>query len=334
VLERFSIDAPGGIGAVSLDIDLTRDALMRLLGYIGAFVVAYALARDAEAARKLMLVILCTTTLVSAYGFFMLFDGNELLPFLANTAYRGVVTGSFVNRNSFATYANLGVVIGFVWLFEPFLRDLDRRDLKVLLRELLQRLMGERGLFLVALLVLATASLLTASRGGFLSIAAGLLVILFLLTRPRLPALVIATPLIAAAVWGLVSVSGAAVLERFEQTSDARIDIWAVTSEMIEDRFWLGHGYGTYEPAFNAYRDDRFPLVVDKAYNTYLEHAAELGIPATLLLVLQCVVGVFGGDAKRSTRSSRWPLPPWSRSMPSSTSACRSRPSPSPMQRS
>jgi O-antigen ligase len=250
---------------------------------------------------------------VSAYGLFMLFGGSELLPFLANTAYRGVVTGSFVNRNSFATYANLGVVIGFVWLFEPFLRDLDRRDLKVLLRELLQRLMGERGLFLVALLVLATASLLTASRGGFLSIAAGLLVILFLLfllTRPRLPALVIATPLIAAAVWGLVSVSGAAVLERFEQTSDARIDIWAVTSEMIEDRFWLGHGYGTYEPAFNAYRDDRFPLVVDKAHNTYLEHAAEFGLPATLLLymgalmlVLQCVVGIF-----RRRRDKIFPL--------------------------
>jgi hypothetical protein len=177
-LVPFSIDAPNGIGAVTLDIDLTRDALMRLLGYIAAFVVAYVLAREAEAARKLMLVILCTTTLVSAYGLFMVFDGNELLPFLANAAYRGVVTGSFVNRNSFATYANLGVVIGFVWLFEPLLRDLDRRELNVLLRELLQRLIGERGLFLVALLILATASLLTASRGGFLSIAAGLLAIL------------------------------------------------------------------------------------------------------------------------------------------------------------
>jgi hypothetical protein len=114
VLEPFSIDVPGGSGAVSLDIDLTRDALMRLLGYIGAFVIAFALARDGEAARKLMLVILCTTTLVSAYGLFMVFGGSELLPFLANSAYRGVVTGTFVNRNSFATYANLGVVIGFV----------------------------------------------------------------------------------------------------------------------------------------------------------------------------------------------------------------------------
>jgi O-antigen ligase len=122
--------------------------------------------------------------------------------------------------------------------------------------------------------------------------------------------LAIATPLIAAAVWGLVSVSGAAVLERFEQTSDARIAIWAVTSEMIDARFWLGHGYGTYELAFNAYRDDRFPQVVDKAHNTYLEHAAELGIPATLLLytgalllVLQCVVGIF-----RRRRDKIFPL--------------------------
>jgi O-antigen ligase len=69
---------------------------------------------------------------------------------------------------------------------------------------------------------------------------------------------------------------------------------------MIKDRYWLGHGYGTYEPAFYAYRDERFRLVVDKAHNTYLEHAAELGVPTAvllyagaLLLVYACARGVF-----------------------------------------
>jgi O-antigen ligase len=302
-----------GIGAVSLDVDLTRDALMRLMGYVGAFAIAFVLARDPAAARRILLVVLCTATAVSAYGLFMVFGGGEFLPFAAKSAYRGVVTGSFVNRNNFATYANLGIVIGFVWLFEPFLRDLGRRDIRVLLRELLQRLLAERGLVLVALLVLASASLLTASRGGFLSLAAALLIIIllvFLLTKPRPLALVIATPLVVGSIWGLVALSGGAVLERFEQGSDVRLEIWAVTGEMTRDRFWLGHGYGAYEPAFYAYRDERFRLVVDKAHNTYLEHAAELGVPATallyagaLMLVYQCTVGLF-----RRRRDKIFPL--------------------------
>ena len=314
-LEPFGIEPLGGhgFGAVSLDVDLTRDALMRFLGYIGAFAIAFVLARDPAAARRILLVVLCTATIVSAYGLFMVFGGSDLLPFLGKSAYRGVVTGSFVNRNNFATYANLGIIIGFVWLFEPFLRDLGRRDIRVLLRELLQRLLAERGLVLVALLVLASASLLSQSRGGFLSLAAALLVtivVLFLLTRPGPLALGLATPLVAGSIWGLVALSGAAVLERFEQGSDIRLEMWAVTTEMTRDRYWLGHGYGAYEPAFYAYRDERFPLVVDKAHNTYLEHAAELGVPATtllyvgaLMLVYACTVGVF-----RRRRDKVFPL--------------------------
>jgi len=304
-LEPFGIEPLDGrgIGAISLDVDLTRDALMRLLGYIGAFVIAFVLARDPEAARHLLLVVFWTATAVSAYGLFMVFGGAELVLLMEKTAYRGVVTGTFVNRNSFATYANLAIVIGVVWLFEPFLRDLGKREIRVLLRELLEGLLAKRGLVLVALLVLASASLLTASRGGFLSLAATLLtliVLVFLLTRPRPLALAIATPLVGGAIWGLVALSGGAVLERFEQGSDVRLEIWAVTAEMIEDRYWLGHGYGTYEPAFYAYRDDRFRLVVDKAHNTYLEHATELGVPVTvllyagaLLLFYACARGVF-----------------------------------------
>ena len=304
-LEPFGI-APlegRGIGAISLDVDLTRDALMRLLGYVGAFVIAFVLARDPESARRVLFVVFCTATAVSAYGLFLVFGGAELLPFVERVGRRGVVTGTFVNRNNFATYANLGIVIGFAWLFEPFLKDLGKREIKVLLRELIEGLFAKRGIMLVALLLLASASLLTASRGGFLSLAAALLtsiILLFLLTKPRPLVLAIASPLIVGSIWGLVALSGGAVLERFEQGSDARLAIWEVTGEMTRDRYWLGHGYGTYEAAFYAYRDERFPLVVDKAHNTYLEHAAELGVPATvllyagaLLLVCQCTRGIF-----------------------------------------
>jgi O-antigen ligase len=70
---------------------------------------------------------------------------------------------------------------------------------------------------------------------------------------------------------------------------------------MIADRPGTGHGYGTYEQTFRLYQDRSAGLfLVDKAHNTYLEHAAELGVPATVLLYLGplilflfCLRGVF-----------------------------------------
>jgi O-antigen ligase len=122
------------------------------------------------------------------------------------------------------------------------------------------------------------------------------------MTRPPLTVFVPATVLGCLTVWGLVSATGASMVERLEYGRDGlRLLIYQDTLAMIADRPLLGHGYGSYGTSFLRYRERAAgPLVVDKAHNTYLEHAAELGIPATvllylapLLLVLFCLRGAF-----------------------------------------
>jgi O-antigen ligase len=102
----------------------------------------------------------------------------------------------------------------------------------------------------------------------------------------------------------IVWASGGTTLDRLDttdETGSSRTLIFADTLDMISARPLLGHGYGSYEQAIPLYQTRSLgPVIFDKAHNTYLEHAAELGLPATILLYLgpvllfgYCVRGVF-----------------------------------------
>jgi O-antigen ligase len=117
----------------------------------------------------------------------------------------------------------------------------------------------------------------------------------------RRQALVIAG-LIAAIGGAFVIFSGEQVAERLSGTtfgSDERPVIYDLTLQGISQRPWLGTGYGTFEEAFRLFRDQRVNGLWDKAHNSYLENALELGLPAAVLLTasvgalfLRCLIGV------------------------------------------
>jgi O-antigen ligase len=293
-----------------LDAAAGRDALMRLMSYAAVFWLVWRLAQDGGRARRLLAVILATITACAAYGLANHLAGSETIGWLPKTAYIGDVTATFVNRNSFATYANLGVIICLVLLAEPFFGVRSLADVRRIAAESAGRLLDRRVLVLLALAVLAMASLQSHSRGGLLSLGMTVVVlvfVLFLITRPRpvaALALLVATML---GGWGLLSVSGGITLERLGQIDanydlDAagRLTFWQTSLAMVAERPWQGHGYGNFEAAFAQHRDERFTDRVDMAHNTYLEHLVELGVPATLLLYAgplllfgYCLRGVF-----------------------------------------
>ena len=217
------------------------------------------------------------------------------------------MTSTFVNRNSFATYANMAMLAGLGLLVEPFLKARGADDARRIARETMEKLLEQRGALLVAIVVLVAAMLLSGSRGGFLSIIVAvvfMLLLAFAETRPRLPVLLAALAGVLLAGAAVVWVAGEGMLQRLseiEGTGEGRTMIWQDTLAMIGVRPELGHGYGTYPHTFPLYQDlSAQPLGVDLAHDTYLEHAAELGLPATVLLYtgpvllfLYCVRGVF-----------------------------------------
>ncbi len=75
-----------------------------------------------------------------------------------------------------------------------------------------------------------------------------------------------------------------------DATGQGRLAAWEVTLGLIGERPLLGHGLGTYQSLFPMARDARFTLMYDYAHNTYLELAAELGLPATVALLAGAVL--------------------------------------------
>lgn len=308
---------PQAVPVVGLAPENALDGAMRLLAWAAALALGFLHGRSGEGARRIFLVVLTVIALDAAYGLLNHFAGwNTVLWEPGPKAYAGSVTGTFVNRNSFATYANLGILVALALLLRSLLRASSAEESRKLLVGVVEGLVGRRALLLVALLVLVTASLLTGSRGGFLSLLVALAVFLllgFLVTRPRPAhgAAAVAVTLLVA--WGLFSVSGETVwqrLERLDESGSGRVQVFQLALAMIAERPLLGHGLGAFEQAFQLHRDERFWILFDMAHNTYLEHAVELGIPAAaalylagLLLFLQVLAGTF-----RRRRNQIYPL--------------------------
>lgn len=308
------VEAQGGLEGlaplVGLDAAAGQDALMRLLTYAGIFWVVLGLAQDGARARLLLRVVLIATVACAVYGLVVQLGGWQVIGWLDKVDYVDDATGTFINRNNFATYVNIGLMVCLALLAEPFLEARGLADVKRIAAQAVEHLLDQKSLLLLGLCVLAMAALQSHSRGGLLS--AGIAVIfvvllLFLVTRPRplIVACVVAATVAVGA--GLLSSSGEVTLERLGQV-DANYDLevagrltfWQVSLDMVADRPWQGYGYGSFESAFAQHRDERFDGVVDKAHNTYIEHLVELGIPATVALYLgpvllfgYCVRGLF-----------------------------------------
>jgi O-antigen ligase len=144
----------------------------------------------------------------------------------------------------------------------------------------------------IAVVVTASALLLSNSRGGFIATAAGLLGLFATTFRSRSGRSGYANWLaVAVAVvgFGFVAFSGGRVVDRLGDAatnSDVRVRLYELSLAALRDAAWLGTGYGTFPDVFQAYRTTDIGRPVLKAHNTYLDNAVELGVPATITLVL------------------------------------------------
>ena len=303
--------APDGAGlrSISIDPDSGVFQLIRFAGYASLFVAVLITASERKPAEFLFNVMTVLILVYSVYGLIAWGLEFETVAGFGPVAYVGDVTSTFVNRNSWATFANLGLVLLLTQLFKD-LEDSPGSSLTARLVEIFQNVRPILLLRLMAFFVIGTASILSHSRGGFLSAAVALplmLIIMLAATRPR-ASMILASILVVAmaGVW-IVAASGEGVLVRlqqldmqFDETSAGRLAAWKICMGLIAERPWLGHGLGAFKAIFQSQVDERFTLIYDLAHNTYIEHMVEIGIPATILLygaimILfgMCVRGVF-----------------------------------------
>jgi hypothetical protein len=292
-------------GSISVNRDLTNLALMRLLTAASVFWLAVQLCRNSVRAIRLIGSIALIGAAYAAYGVVVVKTGQ--LPWLEMPENGMRVSSTFVNRNSFATYAGLGL-IAIAGLTLSFCRERIIRGGSWRLRlATFIDATGQQGALLIAGgFMILVALLLTGSRGGVISTAIGLLV-LGVLTRwhsrkrgeSGSGALIFVHLLVMATLVVFGSTFANSLSER-GLSDPHRISVYLLTLRSIFDAPFLGFGYGTFRDVFPMYRDRSIGVVAvwGQAHDTYLEVLQGLGlvfgtalIAAVVVLVGHCVKG-------------------------------------------
>ncbi|MDB5542390.1 MAG: hypothetical protein JWQ89_4117 [Devosia sp.] len=272
------------LSQISLAPGNTLLMLVQMLSY-GLLVLLVTLVGANRYRRLRMLDALFLVIVVhAAYSVIALTQLGDIVLIFPKWAYEGVATGTFVNRNSFATYLAIGLVLGTAL-------TLDEIGYRMGADRLTRAKDGGRPvrsltLHIVGLLVVMSALLATQSRMGAAAALLGVLVVAIPLiaalplrsSRRLLIGLAALVPAVA-----LFQFYGLGLLERLgsvEGAADVRRDLYAQVIEMISARPWAGYGGAAFEVAFPLFHRPPVSadLVWDKAHNTYLALWAELGI--------------------------------------------------------
>jgi len=287
---QLGVDLPGHI---SSDPQATLTATMRLTAYAGVFFLAMHLGRERGQARILLISVAVAAVAYAIYGLAISYSGSNTILWYERWAYAGSLTSSFVNRNSFATYAGCGLVVAFALLARAVARARDDENMPHGRSDLvLERLVARTWLPAIAVIVLTAALLASHSRAGLAATAVGLVVMAMLALKGQGGRGRRYWLLAAALLAAVVAVGEGTVFQRIESGGmDAlgnRLLLYRDVVAGIAERPWLGHGYGAFETAFERFRSP--PLldagVIDKAHNSYLEFAFEAGLPALALLLV------------------------------------------------
>lgn len=285
--------------AVSLNPTDTVTSTMRLMAYGGAFWLALQLGRDRHRAIRLYLALIVAGFLYAAYGVLIQLSGSDTILWYEKWAYPGVLTSTFINRNHFATYAGMIAILAMAMTVRDVRNagGLDSLSFAAILNALERSRIRTFFVFMAGIIA-AVALILTQSRGGFLALTSGVLMltaVLLMRKRRGVKAWLATVGAVSVAVAVLLQVAGAGLGERFQAADteglagpDLRREAIGQTLDAVRSAPWMGTGYGTFDEVYHRTR----PITewinspdADHAHNTYLEILLEGG-PVGLALIL------------------------------------------------
>jgi len=292
-----TLSLPVASNSISIDPGATKVGLMKLLSLVAIFAVTLQAARSHKFARQILATLAYSAIGYAIYGVYEYTTGNTHILVYAKWAYPDSLTGTHVNRNSFAAYCGMGLLASLTLLLRHLKNQAMGSTLNIGIA--LRNMRWREWVLVLALPLQLAALLLTQSRGGLATFGVGVVVLLVGVWRSQIIprrfslGLLILCFIGAATAYatlghGLSARLSADVIER-----EDRPDIWRITQQMIADYPLQGQGAGAYETAYYHYRDAELGRHFAHAHSAYLEWAAELGLPATALwLLLMAWVGV------------------------------------------
>lgn len=286
-------DQAGRLSAVSMDVEATRltvEVAMVLFMAMLLFANHYA---SVEALSRLANFLVIFGLALAVLGLIQKFAWNgKYYWFIEPSVPPASPFGPFVNRNHFAGYLEMIVPIPLALILVKAVR-------------------GELSLLYgFATMMMGVAVFMTLSRGGMLSLVAGLIFVVAFGIKPAmervkgygrsswLPAVLprigaVALILLTISI-GVLWVGADAVIDRatsVEMTGNTQASnvgkqtvfqsrgwIWRDTAAMIRANWLTGVGLGAYETAYPIYSRSDGRLIVSQAHNDYLQLVADCGV--------------------------------------------------------
>lgn len=293
------------IDRISIAPDASLTALMRLVTYALVLVLAVQLAEAPGRAGRVYFLLVGIGALYAAFALWVGWGGAAPVWFDGGEG-RGRFSGTFINPNNLATYLGMVLIVNLAVLARQW--ETPRRSDGPIGETRVSRIEGRiRRLWLplTALLVVSSALLSTLSRAGVVSVLMGcgtFFVLVSVRRRRRRAPLIAGIGLFFAGVFANSTFSDR-LLDRLTRTvwdASQREHVYGLIADAVRDNPVPGYGYGAFASAFRLIRDEAVTGYFDKAHNTYLENAFELGLPGGVLLliaigvlVVQCARGLF-----------------------------------------
>jgi O-antigen ligase len=298
-------DAAKALGSpIAPSVSITRHqpffALGAPLANMLAITCSFIVCIDRQRARQLLLVVAWAGAMYAIYGIAAhLLEPTKVL-WREKMLYRGVLTSTFLGRNTAAVYFGSCAIVWFLLLSQKILRHLPTGT--IYWRELpyifLSQFSGPIVLPFTMLIFCVVAMLMTNSRAGVVISLLGFMLAFAIYFRRGMSSRL--GTLMLLSIGGLVGlivlqIFGGSVTGRFDiegLSGEGRFEAYHSTLKMIGDHPWFGTGLGTFVWSFPPYRSATISMwgTWDRAHSTPLELASELGVPLTVLIALSWLV--------------------------------------------
>lgn len=297
----------------SLDPSRSFQQLLHGLSLTGLFCLTLVLLTTRQRIKIVIYTFIISGLIQAVYGSLMTLSGVEYILFLPKESYRGLATGTFINRNHLAGYLELCLAVGIGFMISS-LKSTSATSWKDFGRRLLTTLLGAKARVRISLVIMVAALVMTHSRMGNTAFFASMTItgiIALILSKHAsratvilLVSLIIIDLTVVGAFFGMEK-----VINRIENTSlntISRDEVNVYALELFKDNTITGTGAGSFYGVFPEYRQADVGLTYfNHAHNDYLQFAVEFGligfIPLLLVVLLSFIVAL---KAQRRRRDS------------------------------
>ncbi|MGB8543294.1 MAG: O-antigen ligase family protein [Candidatus Acidiferrales bacterium] len=282
-------------GYLSFEPYATRTHFLILLACFIAFYFAQAVSQDRRRKHFFIAALIGLGTFEAFYGLVQYLSGWQQIFVYVKKFDLQEATGTYINRNHYAGFLEMILPFSLAFVFYEYAKLRGDRGSKVNLRSVIGKSAIQKLVLSLAVSVILCAALIfSRSRMGILAAAASILVIFALVAISRFHGRVgslLAASFIILSVCLALWIGPGPIVSRFQTVGEeyslgglSRVSIWRDALPLIKHHPLLGTGLGTFPVAYTGGQTAFLSQFVNHAHNDYLEIAADLGIPATLIL--------------------------------------------------